>query len=127
MGRRETIRRRGLVVCGTFMTAGAMLLTLGYLSSALVAALPVLILGVSLTVNGLAWTNLLQERIPQELLGRVASIDYIGSAALLPAGLGLAGWATEYAGASTVFALGGAVTVGLVILGFSHPAVKRLD
>jgi DHA3 family tetracycline resistance protein-like MFS transporter len=127
MGRLETIRRRGLVVCGTFMAAGVMLLTLGYLSSAIVAALPVLILGVSLTMNGLAWTNLLQERIPQELLGRVASIDYIGSAALLPAGLGLAGWATEYAGASTVFALGGAVTVGLVILGLSHPAVQRLD
>ena len=43
-----------------------------------------LINGAALEVGGLTWTNILQELVPEEKLGRVSSIDTLGSFVLLP-------------------------------------------
>lgn len=75
----------------------------------------------------LIWTNTLQEMVPQKLLGRVNSVDSLGSVVLLPAGYGLAGWATDQIGPSAVFFIGGAVSVGLCVLVLAHPAIRKLD
>jgi hypothetical protein len=104
-----------------------MTLLLG-LSMPLVASLAVvLIAGVADAAFALIWTNTLQEMVPQELLGRVASVDSLGSVILLPAGYGLAGWATGQIGPSAVFIIGGAVTFALCVLVLVHPAIRNLD
>ena len=73
------------------------------------------------------WTNLLQEKIPNEQLGRVSSIDLLGSQSLMPVGMLLAGWATETIGPSPVFLIGGTLTALLGLLAILHPAIRGLD
>jgi DHA3 family tetracycline resistance protein-like MFS transporter len=81
----------------------------------------------SLNVFNLIWINTLQELVPHELLGRVSSIDFLGSFVLLPVGYGLAGWAIDLLGAPEVFIIGGTLTVLLSLLGLMHPAIRNLD
>jgi hypothetical protein len=75
----------------------------------------------------LAWTNALQELIPRDQLGRVASVDMMGSFALLPLGFALTGWGIEAWGAAAVFIIGGGATVVCALLASLHPAAKQLD
>lgn len=127
LGRLSRIRRRGLIAYGGWAVGGLMMLLLG-LPMPLVASLAVvLIAGVADAAFALIWTNTLQEMVPQELLGRVASVDSLGSVILLPAGYGLVGWATGQIGPSAVFIIGGAVTFGLCLLVLAHPAIRNLD
>jgi hypothetical protein len=65
--------------------------------------------------------------VPGELLGRVYSIDALGSFVLLPIRFSLSGWATELLGAPTVFLIGGLGTIALASLGLLHPAIRGLD
>ncbi len=60
------------------------------------------------------------------MLGRVSSIDALGSFVLLPIGYGIAGWATDIIGAPQVFLIGGLATIILALLGLTqrcHPRV----
>jgi MFS family permease len=83
--------------------------------------------GMSISVFGLIWTNSLQELVPREMLGRVASIDALGSYVLLPIGYGITGWATDLIGAPLVFVIGGTSTIILALVGLLHPAIRNLD
>ena len=67
------------------------------------------------------------KRVPHERLGRVSSIDYLGSSLLEPVGLALGGWATERFGPALVFVVGGALQAAILMLGLAHPDVRRLD
>ena len=80
-----------------------------------------------MSIFSLIWTNTLQEMVPHELLGRVYSIDALGSWVLLPVGFAIAGWATDLVGAPTVFLVGGFGTIALTLIGLSHPAIRNLD
>jgi hypothetical protein len=71
--------------------------------------------------------NTLQEFVPADLLGRVASIDMFVSAGLVPIGYGLAGIAADRLGASLVFVLGGAIGASVIALGLLHPAIRAVD
>ena len=96
--------------------------------------LPVPVLVASMFISGIAssvfaliWTHTLQEMVPGKMLGRVYSIDALGSFVLLPIGFALAGWGTDLLGAPRVFLIGGIGTILLVLLGLSHPAIRNLD
>jgi len=65
--------------------------------------------------------------VPREMLGRVYSIDALGSFVFMPIGFALAGWATDLISAPTVFLIGGTSTIALVFIGLSHPAIRNLD
>ncbi len=128
LGNKEVIRRRGpLIYLGTAV-AGAMLGLFGL-------PLPIWILGVAAFVNGfalelgtLAWTNALQTLVPPDKLGRVSSVDAMGSFGLIPIGFGLTGWATDWLGAPMVFLIGGGVTAVVALLMFGgSAAVRKLD
>jgi hypothetical protein len=86
-----------------------------------------LINGISLEANQLVWTGLLQEKIPNEELGRVFSFDSLGSFVLLPVGLALTGWATQTLGPSMVFLIGGGLTVLIALFALLLPAIRNLD
>lgn len=127
-GRKTTIRRRGFLIYVGLATAGTMLFVFGLSVPLLVLVLAAFINGMALEAGSLAWTNLLQERVPPEKLGRVASIDALGSYALLPIGYGIAGWATGAVGAPSVFLVGGGLTAAIATVVFmSHPAIRGLD
>jgi MFS family permease len=127
LGRLKRIRRRGPLAYGATVLNGLCTLVFGLVPSIPVLAAASLLRGVSLTLFGLVWINTLQELVPREKLGRVSSIDALGSFALVPIGFGLVGWATATYGAPAVFVVGGCLTAAFALLGLLHPAVHRLD
>ncbi len=127
LGRYPKIHRRGLVCFLGLALAALMLALFGLrlpLWSLLAAAL---INGIALEANQLAWIGLLQEKIPNEQLGRVFSFDSLGSFLLLPVGLGVTGWATQTFGPSPVFLIGGGLTAVMALLALLLPPIRRLD
>ncbi|NNN16099.1 MAG: MFS transporter [Acidimicrobiaceae bacterium] len=84
-----------------------------------------LIYGVAL------WNPLIQRMVPNELLGRVSSIDWLLSLGLAPIGIVFAGSMAALIGVRQVMAIGGAITViaGLVVFipGVRDPERDRVD
>jgi MFS family permease len=67
------------------------------------------IVGVTAGIGDVIWGTLLQRRVPDELRGRVSSLDFFVSLALLPVSMALAGPAGDAFGISTVFVVAGLV------------------
>ena len=127
LGQYTRLHRRGLLGYLAIMMTGAVLLLFGW-------KLPIPILIGGMFVTGMCqaaftiiWNHTLQEMVPTDLLGRVFSLDALGSFVLLPVGFGITGWATDLVGAPTVFLIGGFATIALVATGLIHPAIRNLD
>jgi MFS family permease len=127
LGRARRIRRRGPLAYGAIGLCGLMVVGYGLAPNLVTLGAAAMIYGMSFATGGLVWTNTLQSMVPPERLGRVSSIDALGSFVLMPAGFALAGWLTDSIGPARVFVLGGAATMGLALLGLLHPAVRKLD
>lgn len=124
--RKEMFRPRGPIAYLALLTNGVMLLCF-----ALPVPIPAFWLaamagGSAIVVFELIWINTLQEMVPGPLLGRVASIDYVGSFGLLPVGLLVAGLATDAFGARAVLLTCGLAMVALPAIGLLHPGIRRL-
>lgn len=127
LGQAAKLHRRGLLLYGGWIVAALAIMALGLPIGVVGAALAILICGAGLAVLNLTWAHTLQELVPQEKLGRVSSIDALGSYALTPVGYGVAGVAADALGAAPVFVLGGALSAGIIALGLLHPQVRDLD
>jgi DHA3 family tetracycline resistance protein-like MFS transporter len=127
LGQFKHLRRRGLMAYLTPLIQGILLLFFGFKFPVLVLIGSMFVYGFTFSVFGLIWNNTLQEMVPHEMLGRVYSIDALGSFVFLPIGFALAGWATDLIGAPAVFLIGGTSTIVLALLGLSHPAIRNLD
>lgn len=127
LGRKTRLRHRGLVAYGASLLGGLAILAIGLPIGVPGVALALLFHGFTTALFSLIWTNTLQEMVPRELMGRVVSVDMLGSFVLLPVGFGVAGWATDLLGPQLVFLAGGALTMALIGLGLLHPAIRRLD
>jgi DHA3 family tetracycline resistance protein-like MFS transporter len=127
LGHFKRLRRRGLLIYGAWMLASLALLVMGLPLPVAGVSVTFLVQGAAFATLGLAWMNSLQEFVPAHLLGRVSSIDYLVSSALLPIGYGLAGIAADHLGASPVFVLGGAIATSAIALGLLHPAIRAVD
>lgn len=127
LGQYVRLRRRGLLAYLSILVTGIVLLPFAFKLPVPVLVLSMFIGGLSTSVFSLIWTHTLQEMVPADLLGRVYSIDALGSFVLLPIGFALAGWVTDLLGAPTVFLIGGLGVIALVLLGVSHPAIRNLD
>ena len=127
LGSRARLRRRWRLVYGWWiavaLAAAAMGLPIG-VAGLLAAAL---VVGVGEVAVGLAWTNALQDHVPDELLGRVYSLDYLGSAALIPVGYLVAGVASDAFGPSAVFLAGGLISAVILAAMTLLPQIRALD
>jgi MFS family permease len=127
LGRFARLRRRGLTLYGAWLIVGLMVVFIGLPLQAPQMLAAALVMGACNSILGLVWVNTLQERVPAHLLGRVTSVDYLGSFILLPVGYAFGGWASEQIGPATVFIIGGALQVLLVALGLLHKDIRTLD
>lgn len=127
LGRLRQIRRRGLLLYGAWLVAAFMVLLMGLPIGVVGAAVAMTVVGCALATLGLVWANSLQELVPRELRGRVASIDQLGSSSLLPVGFAVTGFATDQIGPSAVFFLGGLLSLVCISAGMLHPQVRNLD
>jgi MFS family permease len=127
LGRYARIRRRGLVQYLATALAALMLGLFGLLPPIWVLIAAALINGAALEAGHLVWTNSLQALVPNEQLGRVVSIDSLGSFGLLPVGLAVAGWETARFGPPAVFIAGGLFTAIVSLAALAHPAIRQID
>ena len=127
LGHFKRLHHRGWLTYGAWLVASLMLLAIGLPLSVIGVSIAFCIQGAAITILGLVWMNSLQEFVPADQLGRVASIDMLVSSGLLPIGYGLAGVAADRFGASPAFVLGGAISAGVIALGLLHPAIRAVD
>ena len=127
LGQLAKFSHRGWLLYLSTIISGAATILIGFSSSIPITLLAMFFCGASISVFGLVWINTLQERVPRDQLGRVSSIDMLGSFVLLPIGYGIIGWTTDLMGAGSIFIWGGVITVALALLGLMHPAIRGLD
>ena len=127
LGRKARFRRRGLLVYGSWILCALAVACLGLPVPLVAAGLLMALIGACLTTLGLVWTNTLQEMIPEGLLGRVASIDILGSAAFVPMGFILTGAMADSVGPAPVFVSGGLATAAMLAAAALHPSIRHLD
>ncbi len=84
-------------------------------------------IGLGVGAFSIIWDTVLQELVPAEKLGRVSSVDMLGSFALLPIGLLLAGVLADRIGPAPVFVLSGLVALALNLLALTVRGIRRLD
>ncbi len=127
LGRQQRIRRRGLLLYSAEFLMGSMLLSFGLAPSLPFLVAAALVYGVGFSTANLVWTNMVQEMIPADKLGRVTSLDALGSFVFLPVGFAVAGVLAERIGAANVFRLGGGLAALLGIGILLVPSIRRLD
>ena len=127
MGRLTHLRRRGLNAYLATLLTGMAGLVVGLSPHILGVYIASALRGLGIMVFSLIWTNSLQELVPREKLGRVASIDALGSFLFIPIGYTFAGWAADQIGAPSVFLYGGTATIVLCVLALAHPAIRMVD
>lgn len=126
LGRIGKISRRGLTAYAGVIVAGLCLIALALAPTLWLAVILAAIMGGSIVVFGVIWESTLQERVPTDALGRVASVDMLGSFALLPVGFVVVGSLVERIGLTNSLIACGASTVLLAALGLLVPAVRNL-
>lgn len=127
LGNIPHLRKRGWIAYSCWFIIGSMILLLGVQNNFVISLIIAALIGVGSTGFGLIWTTTMQEIVPQDLLGRVSSIDYLGSYILLPIGFSLGGWATDKFGPNMVFIIGGAVIMTLAVLSLLHPKIRNME
>ena len=83
--------------------------------------------GCSIGIFSIIWVTLLQELVPVEKLGRVSSIDMLGSYVFLPVGLAFIGILTDHFGPALIFIVGGILTVLLLSIGLCFRDIRHLQ
>ncbi len=127
LGQVSPIRRRGPLIYSLFFVnscATAMLALSPWFWAA--AALSVLrggCLGFAITL----WDTMLMQRVPEQMLARVISMDWFGSLGLLPAGLGLWAVLSDVAPPSTLIAASSAFCAAAFLLASTSRHVRSVD
>lgn len=69
----------------------------------------VFIIGFGFSYGNVIWGTLLQRRVPRHMLGRISSLDFFVSLALMPLSMALAGPLSEVVSLQTIFIVAGIV------------------
>jgi MFS family permease len=92
------------------------LAAIGILDNFWTVAVAVFIFGATGGVGMVIWGTLLQRRVPGHLLGRVSSLDFFVSLALMPVSMALAGPAAEVFPIWAIFLFAGGVCPILAVI-----------
>ncbi|CAM4509407.1 MFS transporter [Paenibacillus typhae] len=124
---RQHWTRRGIMAYGGVILSCLALFLMPFIPNAAVAVALFTVEGFGLMIFGLIWEISLQELVPQEAFGRVASLDLLGSFALLPVGYILVGWLADQIGGLptiTIFSGLGILCAASVLC---LPAIRRFQ
>lgn len=126
LGRLGRVARRGLAAYAGVAASGLALLGLALAPHPAVAVALAMLMGGSLVVFGVIWESTVQELVPLEALGRVHSVDMLGSFALLPLGFLAVGWLATHLGVTPSLLICGGAVVLLAGTGLLVPGVRNL-
>lgn len=111
------IPRRYLTIMILLWGVGsAPLAIVGITDQAWVMAVALFVVGVTMSAAMVIWGTLLQRRVPPHLLGRVSSLDFFVSLALMPVSMAAAGPVGETIGLPLTFLVAGLAPVPLAVL-----------
>jgi MFS family permease len=82
--------------------------------------------GLGIETFGVLWDTTMQQEIPQDRLSRVYSYDALGSFALIPLGLAIAGPVAEAVGTRTTLLAAGLLSLGATLAVLLVPEVREL-
>jgi MFS family permease len=109
--------RRYLTVMMVSWGAGSLpLAAVGVMDSFWAIAAALFIFGATGSVGMVIWGTLLQRRVPPHLLGRVSSLDFFVSLALMPVSMALAGPAAEVLPIWLIFLVAGGVCPVMAVI-----------
>jgi hypothetical protein len=80
--------------------------------------------GAFIAIAGVTWVTLIQTHVPNELLGRVSSLDWLVSFGLTPVSFALAGPAAEAFGVETTMLVAGAGGAALTAAFLLVPGIR---
>lgn len=116
--------RRYLTVMMVSWGAGSLpLAAVGVMDSFWAIAAALFVFGATGSVGMVIWGTLLQRRVPPHLLGRVSSLDFFVSLALMPVSMALAGPAAEVLPIWLIFLVAGGVCPVMAVIAM---AVARM-
>ncbi|WP_194409025.1 MFS transporter [Microbacterium cremeum] len=78
-----------------------------------VMALCLFVVGFGFSYGNVIWGTLLQRRVPRHMLGRISSLDFFVSLALMPLSMALAGPLAQVVPIETIFIAAGVIPLGL--------------
>jgi MFS family permease len=108
--------RRYLTVMNALWGFGCVpLAVIGFTSQLWLMAVVVFFVGFAFSAGGVIWGTLLQRRVPPAMLGRVSSLDFFVSLALMPVSMALAGPVGEAIGLAPAFLVAGLVPPVLAV------------
>jgi MFS family permease len=109
--------RRYLTVMMVSWGAGSLpIAAVGIMDSFWAVAAALFIFGATGGVGMVIWGTLLQRRVPPHLLGRVSSLDFFVSLALMPVSMALAGPAAEVLPVWLIFLVAGTVCPAMAVV-----------
>lgn len=109
--------RRYLTIMNLLWGAGCVpLAVIGLTSDLWLMVVAVFVVGFTFSAATVIWGTLLQRRVPPALLGRVSSLDFFVSLALMPISMAVAGPVGEAIGLAPAFLAAGAIPVLLAIV-----------
>ena len=123
---RVRLQRPGWAAYLAIATSGLGLVGTGLAPHIIIGVVAMVCVGSSLTVFGVVWETTVQAQVPEAVLGRVFSLDMLGSFALLPLGFIATGFLAERVGTSPLVLIYGLATVVVALAGLLVPAVRRL-
>ncbi len=131
IGQIKHLHHRGLLAYLALLPCGVSIFLFGLpfptQSEPFVAMFASILSGCSLGIFSIIWVTLLQELVPVEKLGRVSSIDMLGSYVFLPIGLAITGVCTDHYGPAPIFIVGGILTVLLLSIGLCFRDIRHLQ
>ncbi len=127
IGRSHRTRHRGVVAYGGWILAALMLAVVGLPLPLAVVGLAIFVQGLGESTLNLLWAHTVQEMVPSNRLGRVYSIDALGSYALQPLGFAGAGIAADRFGPEVIVVAGGMISAVIIGIGLLHPGVRGID
>ncbi|MGG3467084.1 MFS transporter [Neobacillus pocheonensis] len=126
-GLKKEWKKRGLLAYGGVAVSGVALLIMPFISDVPILMLCMFIEGAGIMLFGLIWETSLQELVPEDKFGRVASLDMLGSFALLPVGYLITGWLAEGIGEITTFILFSCIIIFISVLVMLNKGIRGFD
>lgn len=118
-------RRLGLIMFTTDLTAGLGMLLLSQSNGFATAAAALAIVGISASYGGVLGLSWIQERIPQQLAGRVLGIVTFAVLGLTPVSMALGGLLISHYSLTVLLNASGCAIVCCALLGLCSPGINR--
>jgi MFS family permease len=127
LGQVAPTRRRGPLIYSLFFLNSCATVVFALSPWFAVAAALSVLRGACLGFAITLWDTMLMQRVPEQMLARVISMDWFGSLGLLPAGLGLWAALSDIAPPSTLIAASSALCAAAFLVASTTRPIRSVD